>query len=176
MLWARSSSPDLDRTFGDWDCLAPRHAWFLHERSDQGRRTIARLKPAVLVKKLTPPTEKIFQDFVELRAARNQHHAPVEFVGRAESFRIPRRRLAKHPAAELLAEYFHHELQMAAHHAHPLLESWLWRQFTRIQVLPRVPEDPGIVERATPDAHSGAAGLRKHHFRRCRTDHIAIAD
>src|SRR5713101_5889123 len=65
---------------------------------------------------------------------------------------------------------------MAAHHAHPLLESRLGRQFAGIQVMPRVPEDPGIVERAAPDAHSGAAGLLKHHFRRCRTDHIAIAD
>src|SRR6266853_1974735 len=108
MLWARSTSPDLDRTFGDWDCLAPRHARFLHERSDQRRRTIARLKPAVLVKKLPPPTEIILQDVVELRAARNQHHAPVEFVGRAESLRIPRRRFAKHPATVLLAEDFHH--------------------------------------------------------------------
>src|SRR5713101_1393782 len=108
MLWARSSSPDLDRTFGDGDGLAPRHARFLHERSDQGRRTIARLKPAVLVKKLPPPTEIIFQDVVELRAARNLHHAPVEFVDRAESLRIPRRRFAEHPAAELFAEHFHH--------------------------------------------------------------------
>src|SRR5712692_2276409 len=108
MLWARSSSPDLDRTFGDWDGLAPCHARFLHERGDQWWRTIARLKLAVLVKELTPPTEIIFQDFVELRAARNEHHAPVEFVGRAESLRIPRRRFAKHTAAELLAEHFHH--------------------------------------------------------------------
>src|SRR6266702_28875 len=108
MLWARSSSPDLDRTFGYWDCLAPCHARFHHERSDQGRRTIARLKPAVIVKKLPPPTEIILKDFVELRAARNQHHAPVEFVGRAESLRIPRRHFAKQPAAELLAEHFHH--------------------------------------------------------------------
>src|SRR6266481_5518408 len=108
MLWARRRSPDLDRTFGDGDGLAPRHARFLHERSDQGRRTIARLKLAVLVKKLPPPMEIIFQNFVELRAARNQHHAPVEFVGRAESLRIPWRGFAKHPAAVLLAEHLHH--------------------------------------------------------------------
>src|SRR5260370_36947113 len=98
MSWARCSSPNLDRTFGDWDCLAPRQARFHHERSDQGRRTIARLKPAVLVKKLPPPTEIIFQDFVELRSARNQHHAPVEFVGRAESLRVPPRASASHAA------------------------------------------------------------------------------
>src|SRR5579859_2135619 len=37
-----------------------------------------------------------------------------------EPFGIPRRDLAKHPAAEWLAKNLNHQIQMPAHHPHPL--------------------------------------------------------
>jgi hypothetical protein len=84
--------------------------------------------------------------------------------------------LAEHPAAVLLAENFHHQIQVPAHHPHALLKIRLRRQFARAQKMPGVPENPRIVKRAAPDAHARAACFLEHHFGRLRRGDVAIAD
>ena len=112
-----------------------------HEGRDQRRRAEARLQFAVVVEKLLPPADVIFQNLVEFGAGGNLHDAFVEFVARAEPFGIPRRDFAEHPAAVFLAKNFNHQIQMPAHHPHALGKGgfgWKVRLVTAGESLRRV--------------------------------------
>ncbi len=74
------------------------------------------------------------------------------------------------------AEDLDHQVQVAAHDAHALVEGGFGQEFAGLQVVERVLEDPGVVEGAAADADAGAAGLVEHHFRGLGSGDIAVAD
>src|SRR5260221_3584376 len=200
-----SNSPHLDRAFGHRDVFALRRSgfWFAHEGRDHRRRLKAGKQFAVLVEKLLPPADVVFQHIVELGLGGNLHDLLVEFMHGAEAFGIPRRHLAEHPAAEVFAKDFNHQIQVAAHDAHAPGEGGFGRQggarlrraqmplgvFRKVrarrslappglafQIRQRALENPRVIKRAASDAHARAAGFIEHLLRGRWRDDVAVAD
>ena len=99
----KQNSPHFHRAFRHRDLLALRGGRLLHERRDHRRGLEFFFQRTLIVEELLTPAEVIFQHVVKFGARRDAHHALVEFVGRAESFGVPRRDFAKPAAAVLLA-------------------------------------------------------------------------
>ena len=95
----------------------------MHEGGDHRCELKTREKFDVAPEKLRAPLFVVGQDFVELSFAREADDLFVELVGGAESFGIPRRDFAKHPAAMFFAKNFYHQIQMTAHHADAFVET-----------------------------------------------------
>src|SRR5260221_1443766 len=120
--------PNFNRPFRHGNLFTLSRGRFAHEGRNHRRLLKSGKQFTVLVEKLLPPADVIFQNVVEFRARGNLHDAFVEFVARAEPLGIPRRDLAEHPAAEFLAKNFNHQIEMAAHDARALGESGFGRE------------------------------------------------
>src|SRR5258705_395332 len=94
MNWSIWSSPCFFRNL-----LPLRGSRLLHEGGDERRRREAGLQLALFVEKLFAPAPVTREDFAKSGAARNLNYPLVEFVHRSESFGVPGRDLAEHPAA-----------------------------------------------------------------------------
>ena len=102
--------------------LALGDAGFLHEGGNEWEGLEFGHQFAGVVEELLAPAEVVFEDVVELGAGGDLDGLAVEFGGGAEALGIPGRNFAEHAAAELFAEDFDHEVEVAGHDADALGE------------------------------------------------------
>src|SRR5207244_13310405 len=79
-------------------------------------------------------------------------------------------------AAKFYTKDPNHQIEMAGHHPHPLLESRFWKKLAGVQKVESVAKNPWIIKSAAANADPRAAGILEHLLRRLRRGDIAVAD